>query len=91
MKDHKKIFVIEVDYKSKMMTFKQLLDLNDIERDAKGIYHSISNTETSNQLDLVVVPGVGFKCDGYRIGYGGGFYDRFISSRKQLACYMIFN
>ena len=38
------------------MTFKQLLDLNEIERDAKGIYHSISNTQTTDQLDLVVVP-----------------------------------
>lgn len=64
------------------MTFKQLLDLNEIERDEKGIYHSISNTDTSNQLDLVVVPGVGFKSDGYRIGYGGGFYDRFLSKFK---------
>ncbi|MCM3318521.1 5-formyltetrahydrofolate cyclo-ligase [Staphylococcus warneri] len=80
LKDHKKIFVPEVDYKSKLMTFKQLLDLNEIERDAKGIYHSISNTQTTDQLDLVVVPGVGFKSDGYRIGYGGGFYDRFISN-----------
>lgn len=82
LKDHKKIFVPEVDYKSKIMTFKQLLDLNEIERDEKGIYHSISNTDTSNQLDLVVVPGVGFKSDGYRIGYGGGFYDRFLSKFK---------
>ena len=75
------------------MTFKQLLDLNEIERDAKGIYHSISNTQTTDQLDLVVVPGVGFKSDGYRIGYGGGFMIVLfqILIRKQLVYYMIFN
>lgn len=75
------------------MTFKQLLDLNEIERDEKGIYHSISNTDTSNQLDLVVVPGVGFKSDGYRIGYGAVSMIVFFLNlnRIQLAYYMIFN
>ena len=37
---------------------------------------------TDNNLDVILVPTVGISQTGVRLGYGHGFYDRFLSSHK---------
>lgn len=41
---------------------------------------SLNRVVRSTSIDLVVVPGVVYNKQGYRIGYGKGFYDRFLTS-----------
>lgn len=45
-----------------------------------GVLEPIAGTPMpTNMIDLVIVPGLGFTAQGYRIGRGMGFYDRFLA------------
>lgn len=41
-----------------------------------------SNSFVPDNIDLLLVPGILFDISGYRIGYGYGYYDRFIARKK---------
>lgn len=72
-------------------TKKDVIDLgtaqiNDLDSDLKkGVYGvqepiaKIRTEEVPTDLELIIIPGACFTKSGYRIGYGGGYYDSFLS------------
>jgi len=79
----KNIFVPYIENDIDQMKISQIKDFEKyLER---GVYNILEPTEkikNNNEvydLDIIVVPGLVFSKDGYRIGYGGGYYDKFLS------------
>ena len=63
------------------MRFIYLDDLQQVEKSAMGIPEPIADEPVADDTTaLVLMPGVAFDRQGHRIGYGGGFYDKFLAA-----------
>jgi len=63
------------------MRFILLEDLNAVEKGYSGIPEPIADGPVANDpYALVLMPGLAFDPKGNRMGYGGGFYDKFLEA-----------
>ena len=63
------------------MRFIYLPDLNQVEKGYSGIPEPIEDGPLGDDpTALVLMPGMAFDEEGHRIGYGGGFYDKFLAN-----------
>jgi len=79
----KRLVLPITDVPNKRLIPAQVLQLtNDLTPGTWGILEPSSQCVPVNpgEIDLVIVPGVAFDSAGNRLGYGGGFYDRFLPS-----------
>ena len=61
------------------MNFYKINTFEDVSTGKFGIWEPKVLENKQNQLDLLIIPLVACNEDGYRLGMGGGYYDRFIS------------
>lgn len=86
--DGKRVAVPLCDTESHTMSLILTDGLERLTKGAYGIYEPNRDevlrgemTEiTESQVDLAIVPGLCFDVNGNRLGYGGGYYDRFLEN-----------
>ena len=76
----KEIIVSKSDFESKKMTHFLLTDATKIKINDYNIPEPIDGIEIpTSKIEVVFVPLLAFDKKGNRVGYGKGFYDRFLS------------
>ena len=76
----KKVFLPFVD--GDTMGYARISSLEELEPGPYGIMEPRDKSPSREGLDLVVVPGIAFDETGHRVGYGGGYYDKFLPHTK---------
>lgn len=72
------------------MEFTQITDYNRLTKNKFGILENWQSQSTiNNEPDIIIVPGLAFKSDGYRLGFGGGYYDRFLAEHDLMSISMV--
>ncbi|MCD8502237.1 MAG: 5-formyltetrahydrofolate cyclo-ligase [Bacillaceae bacterium] len=82
-KEGKTIAVPKCIPSTKGMDFRKLSSYEQLEVSYYSLLEPNPTTTEKvekHELDLVIVPGTVFDTSGFRIGFGGGYYDRFLST-----------
>lgn len=82
LRDGKRVAVPKVY--GDQMRFIFMTDLTRVEKGYAGIPEPVDDGPVADDLTaLVLMPGLAFDAKGHRVGYGGGFYDKFLQQERE--------
>ncbi|WP_282939445.1 5-formyltetrahydrofolate cyclo-ligase [Paenibacillus sp. RC67] len=76
-----RVLVPKVQQEPKQLKLFEIESYEDLEKGAWNIPEPVANAprfHDMKQIDVILVPGLAFDSQFGRLGYGGGFYDRFM-------------
>ncbi|MCI4453421.1 MAG: 5-formyltetrahydrofolate cyclo-ligase [Thermodesulfobacterium sp.] len=88
----KKVYLPKTWLKERRLTFHRVYSFSDLVPGPFGLLEPNPKNEVADlgSLEVIFIPGLAFDVKGYRLGYGGGFYDRVLremSALKVGVCY----
>ncbi|WP_042345954.1 5-formyltetrahydrofolate cyclo-ligase [Bacillus massiliigorillae] len=84
-KEGKKVAIPKCNPSDRSMMFRFFNDFSQLESVYYDLLEPIMEETVeagTDDLELMIVPGVVFDERGFRIGYGGGYYDRYLEAFK---------
>ena len=93
LRDNKKVALPKCSDRNGNMRFYYISSPEDLSEGMYGIMEPSADfpADDFSSKSLCVVPGLSFDKDGYRLGYGKGYYDRFLSQFKGVSIGMCFD
>ena len=82
VKRGKRVAVPLCDTKTHAMKAVLLPAMENLKAGSYGILEPESDARviSKEEIDVILVPALAFDREGYRLGYGGGYYDKFLES-----------